>query len=112
MRQDVVDRDRGRGRDRRRRASNRPGDERARRDIRYAAPRSRSPAARRGTGRPGSDPGQSNGCLAVDALEQGESHKMVGEIQGELVLTPFEQTWTQPKTVATSLMSLLTELAR
>jgi 6-phosphofructokinase 1 len=52
------------------------------------------------------------GAHAVNALEQGQSHKMVGEIQGELVLVPFEQTWTQPKIVATTLMSLLTELAR
>jgi 6-phosphofructokinase 1 len=56
--------------------------------------------------------GSRMGAYAVDALQQGHSHKMVGEIQGELVLTPFEQTWTEPKTVAASLMSLLTELAR
>ena len=52
------------------------------------------------------------GAFAVDALVDGHSKKMVGERQGELVLTPFEQTCAQPKNVATSLMTLLTELAR
>ena len=52
------------------------------------------------------------GAYAVDALQQGQSYKMVGEIQGELVLTPFEQTWTLAKTVPSSFMNLLTELAR
>ncbi len=52
------------------------------------------------------------GAFAVDALHQGQSLKMVGEIQGQLTLTPFEQTCTQPKGVATSLVNLLTDLAR
>ena len=52
------------------------------------------------------------GAFAVDALHQGQSLKMVGEIQGQLTLTPFEQTCTQPKGVATSLVNLLTDLAQ
>jgi 6-phosphofructokinase 1 len=52
------------------------------------------------------------GAFAVDALHEGHSNRMVGEIQGQLVLTPFEQAWTQPKIVPTSLVSLLTDLAR
>ena len=52
------------------------------------------------------------GAFAVHALHEGHSGKMVGEIQGELVLTPFDQTWTRPKNVPTSLMTLLTDLAR
>ncbi len=52
------------------------------------------------------------GAFAVNALKDGQTQKMVGEIQGELVLTPFEQTWAHPRIVATSLMNLLTELAR
>jgi 6-phosphofructokinase 1 len=52
------------------------------------------------------------GAHAVDALLAGQSGKMVGEIQSELVLTPFEQTWTQPKQLPFSLLSLLSDLAR
>jgi 6-phosphofructokinase 1 len=52
------------------------------------------------------------GAFAVHALKGGQTQKMVGEIQGELVLTPFEQASAQPKIVAPSLMNLVTELAR
>jgi 6-phosphofructokinase 1 len=52
------------------------------------------------------------GAFAVHALREGQSDKMVGEIQGDLVLTPFEQCTNQPKIVAASLETLLTELAR
>ena len=52
------------------------------------------------------------GAFAVDALEQGQSHKMVGEIQGQLVLTPFEQTSTDARQSRQSLITLLTDLAR
>jgi 6-phosphofructokinase 1 len=52
------------------------------------------------------------GAFAVDALHEGQTHKMVGEIQGQLVLTPFAQTWTEAKVVPTSLLTLLSELAR
>ena len=52
------------------------------------------------------------GAYAVHALHDGESEKMVGEIQGELVLAPFDQTWTRPKNVPTSVVTLLTDLAR
>ncbi len=52
------------------------------------------------------------GAFAVRALHEGQSNKMVGEIGGELVLTPFEQAGTELKNVPTSLVALLTELAR
>jgi 6-phosphofructokinase 1 len=52
------------------------------------------------------------GAFAVHALHEGQSDKMVGEIQGELVLVPFEQTSTRMKNVPVSLLTLLTDLAR
>lgn len=52
------------------------------------------------------------GAGAVDALLEGESGRMIGEVQGELVLTPFEQTWAERKPIPTALLTLLTDLAR
>jgi 6-phosphofructokinase 1 len=52
------------------------------------------------------------GAFAVDALRQGEANKMVGEIQGQLVLTPFQQILPEPKPIPASLVTLLAELAR
>ena len=52
------------------------------------------------------------GAFAVEALNDGQTQKMIGEIQGELVLTPLEQTSAQPNTVAQSLMNLLKDRAR
>jgi 6-phosphofructokinase 1 len=52
------------------------------------------------------------GAFAVEALHNRQTQKMVGEIQGELVLTPFEVTWTEPKIVPTTYVKLLAELAR
>ncbi len=52
------------------------------------------------------------GAGAVDALLEGQSGKMVGEIHGQLVLTPFEQTWAEPKAIPSALITLLTDLAR
>jgi 6-phosphofructokinase 1 len=52
------------------------------------------------------------GAGAVDALLEGHSGKMVGQVQDEIVLTPFEQTWALPKAIPSRLVTLLTELAR
>ena len=47
------------------------------------------------------------GRFAVDALHLGESGKMVGEIAGQLALTPFEEAIAAHKTVAPELIELL-----
>ena len=39
------------------------------------------------------------GMKAVENLKKGKSDKMVGEINGKLVLTPFEDTWTKKKPI-------------
>ena len=39
------------------------------------------------------------GMCAVENLIKGESDKMVGEINGKPVLTPFEDTWTKKKPI-------------
>jgi 6-phosphofructokinase 1 len=52
------------------------------------------------------------GAFAIRALHDGQSNKMVGEVRGELVLTPFEHATLRPKDTPASLVTLLTELAR
>ncbi len=52
------------------------------------------------------------GAGAVDALREGHSGKMIGEVNGRLTLTPFEHTGTERKPVPTELITLLTNLAR
>ncbi len=52
------------------------------------------------------------GAFAVRALHDGQSNKMVGEVRGELVLTPFEHASLRPRDVPSSLVTLLGELAR
>jgi len=39
------------------------------------------------------------GAYAVETLSRGESAVMVGEIKGELVTTPLEETWAQKKSL-------------
>ena len=96
----------------RRCASNRAGAQRPRLDIRHSPPRARAPPARRRPAVRDRILASRMGAFAVDALHDGQSMKMVGEIQGELVLTSFEQTTSRPKIVPTSLVTLLTDLAR
>lgn len=52
------------------------------------------------------------GVLAVDALVAGETGKMAGEVGSELVLTPFEATWSNHKPITPDRTRLLEILAR
>jgi len=47
------------------------------------------------------------GAAAVEALLAGENDKMSGEINGELVLTPFLQTWENKKPICNRTLDLV-----
>ena len=51
------------------------------------------------------------GSAAVNALLAGHRNVMVGEVKGEIVLTPLEETWTKVKPVDRSLLELVDILA-
>jgi 6-phosphofructokinase 1 len=51
------------------------------------------------------------GAAAVDALLKGESAKMAGRVGGEIVLTPFVDTWTKKKPLNQRLYELAHTLA-
>jgi 6-phosphofructokinase 1 len=51
------------------------------------------------------------GDFAVQALVEGESGAMAGEIHGELVLTPFQDTYAAHKPVPEALLELLKTMA-
>ena len=51
------------------------------------------------------------GDFAVQALIEGETGAMAGEVHGELILTPFEDTYTSHKPVPEALIELLQTLA-
>jgi len=51
------------------------------------------------------------GAAAVDALLSGKSGYMVGELKGEIVLTPLNETWEKRKELDTSLLQLVKILA-
>jgi 6-phosphofructokinase 1 len=51
------------------------------------------------------------GAAAVDALANGEAGYMVGEMKGEIVLTPLRETWEKRKTLDISLLRLAKMLA-
>jgi 6-phosphofructokinase 1 len=51
------------------------------------------------------------GAFAVECLLGGRDGGMVGEIGGELVLTPFEETWSKPKPFDEWMMGLVDELS-
>ncbi len=51
------------------------------------------------------------GDFAVSALQEGATGVMAGEIRHALVLTPFEQTYTEHKAVPPSLLDLLRTMA-
>jgi len=51
------------------------------------------------------------GAAAVDALVSGKSGYMVGELKGEIVLTPLNETWEKRKELDTSLLQLVKILA-
>ncbi len=51
------------------------------------------------------------GDFAVEALDRDASGVMAGDIRGELVLTPFEETYAQHKAVPESLLKVLQTMA-
>jgi 6-phosphofructokinase 1 len=51
------------------------------------------------------------GAAAVDALAEDKSGFMVGELKGEIALTPLEETCTKRKTMDSSLLQLMRILA-
>jgi 6-phosphofructokinase 1 len=51
------------------------------------------------------------GAHAVDCVVTGKTGVMVGEIKGELVTTPLEDTWKKKKEIDTWLLDLVEELS-
>jgi len=51
------------------------------------------------------------GDFAVQAIEEGETGAMAGEINGQLVLTPFAETFVQHRAVPEELLALLKVLS-
>ncbi len=51
------------------------------------------------------------GAYAIECLLSGEHGGMVGEVNGELVMTPFEETWSNPKPIDEWMLGLLDELS-
>ncbi|TFG26951.1 6-phosphofructokinase [Candidatus Thorarchaeota archaeon] len=51
------------------------------------------------------------GAYAVECLLSGEDGGLVGEINRELVMTPFEETWTKKKPIDQWMLGLLDELS-
>lgn len=51
------------------------------------------------------------GAAAVGALLAGETDKMAGEVGGEVVLTPYEETWTKKKPISPEMLDLAGTLA-
>ena len=51
------------------------------------------------------------GNLAVEALVEGETGAMAGQIKGQLVLTPFQEAFSHHKPIPTELIKLLATLS-
>ena len=51
------------------------------------------------------------GDFAVQAIDEGETGAMAGSIKGQLVLTPFQDTYAAHKPVPNELLELLKTLA-
>jgi 6-phosphofructokinase 1 len=51
------------------------------------------------------------GAAAIDALSRGERCKMVGEVDGHIVLVPLEEAWSRSKQVDPELLQLSLALA-
>ncbi len=51
------------------------------------------------------------GAYAIECLLSGRDGGLVGEVNGELVLTPFEETWTKKKPIDEWMMGLVEELS-
>jgi 6-phosphofructokinase 1 len=52
------------------------------------------------------------GNAAVEFLLQGETDKLVGEVKGEIVLTPLEDAISKPKEIDEALYQLAYLLAQ
>ena len=52
------------------------------------------------------------GAYAVEAIHDGETGVMVGEVRGELRATPLEESWTKKKELDRFLLELIPILAR
>jgi 6-phosphofructokinase 1 len=51
------------------------------------------------------------GAFAIECLLSGKHGGMVGEVDGNLILTPFEDTWTHKKPIDHWMLGLLDELS-
>ncbi|TFG28456.1 6-phosphofructokinase [Candidatus Thorarchaeota archaeon] len=51
------------------------------------------------------------GAYAVECLLNGQDGGLVGEVNGKLLLTPFEETWTKKKPIDQWMLGLLDELS-
>ena len=51
------------------------------------------------------------GAYAIECLLSGKDGGLCGEVDGELVLTPFEDTWTKKKPIDEWMMGLVEELS-
>jgi 6-phosphofructokinase 1 len=51
------------------------------------------------------------GALAVQAIHDGQTGKMAGQVRGELALTPFADTYSEHKPIPPELLDLLEVLA-
>jgi 6-phosphofructokinase 1 len=51
------------------------------------------------------------GAFAIECLLGGKDGGLVGEVNGELVMTPFEETWTKRKPIDEWMMGLVEELS-
>ncbi len=51
------------------------------------------------------------GAFAIECLLCGQDGGLVGEVNGKLIMTPFEETWTKKKLIDQWLLGLLGELS-
>ena len=51
------------------------------------------------------------GAFAIECLLNGKHGGMVGEVNGNLLLTPYEETWTKKKPIDQWMLGLLDELS-
>ncbi|MFW9807338.1 MAG: ATP-dependent 6-phosphofructokinase [Candidatus Thorarchaeota archaeon] len=51
------------------------------------------------------------GAFAIECLLNGKHGGLVGEVHGELIMTPYEETWTKKKPLDQWMLGLLDELS-
>lgn len=51
------------------------------------------------------------GAFAVELLAEGITHVMAGEVKGELIMTPFKDTWSKKKELDQFLLDISEKLA-